>query len=281
MNLRNIAELSALVAVRSGHIIQTAEPFPDEMLTNYLQHARDLDRFWRTGLELASHDNPETPSRNEEIELILSEILVSEILSRVWTAVVCVTESRSNLVCAEPIVRHVHVAMLECRYRALKIVVDGTALPLGILTRVDRLRRKCERWSDLLIGHIGSRYDVFEFAVDIGRAEEFSRDFVSGHRHDVQALWTLVMSSLKQTFPRQEVGPNRQTAHRGILSTILNVFPRSAFDSQGRFKSPLRQQVESFAPSDAGFPNRAGTQAQRMISACIKGNPWNSRKHLD
>ena len=78
-----------------------------------------------------------------------------------------------------------------------------------------------------------------EFAIDIERAVEFSRDleFQTDQKGGRQA-WPLLQASLRAAFQRglAPVSPN-EDANAQIASAILSCFPADLFDSTGLFRS--------------------------------------------
>lgn len=90
-----------------------------------------------------------------------------------------------------------------------------------------------------MVGHLAQLGDVSEFACDVERAIEFSRDLdyqsnVKGGRH----AWPLLQASLRAAFRRgmAPVSPN-EDLNAQIGSSILASFPGDLFDSTGLFRS--------------------------------------------
>ena len=97
---------------------------------------------------------------------VLEEILSGEMLTRVWTAVLCACDRRRHSDEAEPAARSVLIGHMEARHRVLTLLVRGPGIDAEAVLRLNRLRRRAERWTDLLIGHLAGRYAVSEFAFD-------------------------------------------------------------------------------------------------------------------
>ena len=159
MRLRRLTELTALVALHRDHIIRAESPVTDASLLEYLKQSRERSRIWRSRLQLLRAERPKEESVSAQLHRFVSEVFANEMLTRVLTAVLVSRDVRRNESLAGPIVRHVLVSVLECRARLLEFLL-GSLSPLGVLLRVDRLRRKCERWSDLLIGELARQDDV-------------------------------------------------------------------------------------------------------------------------
>ena len=84
----------------------------------------------------------------------LEEILTGEILARTWTAVALAHDRRWGACDAGPAVRSVLAGHAEARHRALKMIVAGEPIASGRAAALNQLRRRCERWTDMLLGFL-------------------------------------------------------------------------------------------------------------------------------
>ena len=158
---------------------------------------------------------------------VLEEILVSEMLTRVWTAVLCGCDRRRGSLEAEPVARSVLIGHLEARHRALTFLVQGPNVDMEAAVRLNQVRRRVERWTDVLIGRLAGKDDFGEFAFDAERASDFGRDLQfqsrrAGGRH----VWALTLASLRTAFCRclSPNAPNGDLNAR-IASSVLACFP--------------------------------------------------------
>ena len=165
---------------------------------------------------------------------MIEEILTSEVLTRIWTAVLCAHDQRRGTSDSEPIARSVLLGHLEARHRVLKLIVHGPWLAVEDAIRVNRLRRRAERWTDLLIARLLETHDVSDLASDPERARQLADEF----EHEHNLAWPLIMASLRATLRRQlrSESPNADLNAR-IASSILACFPAEMFDSTGLFPS--------------------------------------------
>jgi hypothetical protein len=254
VNLRRLAEIAALTALQSHHVIEADAPLGDDPLHQSLHNARDLQRLWRRDLDAAaacaSKDREGTATA---LACVMGEVFVSDMLLRVWTAVLTAADACRSPGHAGPLARHVLLGVWDVRCRVLKLILDGEVLPLGSLYPIDRLRRRTERWCDLLIGRLAAEHDVLEFAFDARRAAEHSRE-----RGD--AAWPLVAAGIQAGFPADPVSRDRNAAHRGLASAILSVFPAASFDQDGAFRSRELQRYRAL-PADARNPRPLSQRA--------------------
>jgi hypothetical protein len=127
----------------------------------------------------------------------------------------------------------------EIRCQALQWIVDGPLSGGPHADAVNLLRRRCERWTDLLIANVGHLGTVGEFAFDSARAAEFTKD-VAAERHGgtYATAWSLTMSSLRATL---HVGIARECysreGNRRISGAILACLGPDLFTSTGSLRT--------------------------------------------
>ncbi len=107
---------------------------------------------------------------------VLEEILTGEVLTRVWTAVLCLYDRQHGGNEFESLARSIMIGHLEARHRVLMLIVRGPGINAESAVKLNHLRRRAERWTDLLVGYLARYGDVAEFAIDVDRAVDFSRD---------------------------------------------------------------------------------------------------------
>ncbi|MEX2113638.1 MAG: hypothetical protein WD845_10660, partial [Pirellulales bacterium] len=120
---------------------------------------------------------------------------------------------------------------------------------------VNRLRRRAERWIDVLIGGLLHLCDVREFAVEVERAEDFELD-LARHRGDARArqAWRLTLVSMRNAFHTgmSAVAANPD-ANARITASILGCFPGELFDSTGMFQSLWMTRLTANASDAQGM----------------------------
>ena len=119
--------------------------------------------------------------------------------------------------------------------RVLSLLAQGPGIDVEHAMKLDHLRRRCDRWCDMLVGYLLSSGDVSEFAVDPARARDFAADLhdqsqSAGGRH----AWSLVQVSLRAAF-RHDLAPVSPHAefNAQIAAAVLACIPQAAFDSTG------------------------------------------------
>ena len=222
MNLRDISDAAAWMATHSRWVIEDGLPLPVNLLEEYWQLSRTRLRSWNQALQtLALGSDPHA----ESLAVLLEEILVSEMATRVWTTIVVAQDRRQHSHQSEPIARCAFLWQLEARRQVLTLLTGGSAFPLGTLQRIDRLRRRIERWTDVLLGTHFSESRVLEFTFCEPRAMEFYDDNTPGW--GVQCD-TLIPLSLRASIPASVIPSPRAETQIALLETMQSAFPRRA-----------------------------------------------------
>jgi hypothetical protein len=188
----------------------------------------------------AEHSHQTTPeaqileSTAPEPKVIVEEILQSEVLTRVWAAVLSGYDSHWGTSDAEPIGRSVLMGHLEARHRALTLLMQGPGINSHDALELNRLRRRAERWADLLLGHVLLVADSSELAFDADLAREFADELRAEPAWQPGGgAWSLALSSLKASFPRPKIASRQAELNARIGAAVLACFPQEVFDSAG------------------------------------------------
>jgi hypothetical protein len=195
-------------------------------LKHYKQAASGLSGSRRTG-------------RWQTMRSVVEEILTGEVLTRTWTAVLCAHDRRHRLTQAEPIARSVLIGHIEARHRAMTLMVHGPGVSSEEAVRLNQLRKRAEKWTDLLVGRLVQTADVSQFATNPQRAIEFARDMNhEGEKGTRETAWALTSASLRRAF-LQEFSPDAANAdlNARIGSAVLACFPAGLFNDSGVFRS--------------------------------------------
>ena len=263
LNLCQTAELAALVSAHSTHLIEGTSPVPDAQLQRYWHHARNRLHSWMRCLNGQPVHVPGSSAAQdraawERSKPIIQEIFVSEILTRIWTAVLTAADRRRHIRHAEPLVRSTLVGHLEARHLALSRMVNGPGVSISELSQVDRLRRRSERWTDLLLGHLVKQYGLGEFAIEERRALDFGNNQIgSGIDHSPSVVWDFILAGLQLAFPKSlVVQPPHQDDHDGIIRSVIACFPPNAFQPTGPFQSVLGARIRHSSLHPEGPPRQ-------------------------
>ena len=189
-------------------------------------------------------------------------------LSRVWTAAVVAHDERRGTNNAGPIAQTCSDAHLEARRRALELLLHGSGFDTHQAVTINRLYRRVERWTDVLVGGLWPWPAAREFAVDAQRAEDFAIDLADqSQRPGGGNAWRLTLSSLRNAFQTGlcPLAAN-PTANARVTASILGCFPADLFDSTGVIRSPWMLRLAANA-----------SDAQGLITDLLESSPPISR----
>jgi hypothetical protein len=244
MHARELVEVAAVLAAHGPVLIRGAQWLPSEGLEQYWTASKCRMDRWGRALKRAARDLSDADPKRREARWpaargLLEEILTGEVLTRVWAAVLCAHDRQHGTDRSEPIARSVLIGHLEARHRVLTLLIRGPGVPSEAGVKLNHLRRRSERWTDMLVGYLASRYDVSQLAVDSRRAKDFADDLrLQWQQRGGSQVWPLVQVSVRAAF-RQGLAPSSPNAdlNRSIASSILACFPPELFDSTGVFRS--------------------------------------------
>lgn len=243
MHTRELAELAAQLATEGSGLLHTAGDFDQNGIEQYWVASRcRLDRwskaFARHSAKPQNTDGPKTAGRWALLRPTLEEILISEVLTRVWTAVAIGRDKVRGTAELEPVARSILAGHLEARHRTLDLMVHGQGYPVEEAVTLNRLRRKCERWNDLLLSGLSNETNVTEFSFDESRVHDFALELQENSRQGLtQPAWQVSLASLRVSFQRglKPVAANPDLNEQ-IASGIISCFPAESFDSLGVFR---------------------------------------------
>jgi hypothetical protein len=251
MHAGELVQLAALVATHGPCLLHGGGQLSGIGLQRYWTASKcRLDRWSRALAEYSSTAPSELPRyRWKAIRPVVEEILLSEVLVRVWTAVLVAHDRYSGQTEAEPIARSVLTGQMEARHRALKLLMHAPGVRIADAVELNRLRRKSERWTDLLLARLAQNCTIEELAIDPERAVAFANDLQ--HESDQgqgEISWPILLSSLQASFEVKPRGksPNCDLNER-IAASILACFPPGLFDSTGQFRSLLMARIRYVA----------------------------------
>jgi len=244
MHARELVELASILSAQGPMLIRSTPQLSSHGVQQYWTASKcRLDR-WARNLKSFAADASQGDATATRVQWpfvrgVLEEILTGEVLTRVWTAVLCLYDRQHGGNELESLARSIMIGHLEARHRVLMLLVRGPGVDAEGAVKLNHLRRRAERWTDLLVGYLARYGDVAEFAIDVDRAVEFSQDLeFQSDRQGGRQAWPLLQASLRAAFQRglATVSPN-EDLNAQIASAILSCFPSDLFDSTGLFRS--------------------------------------------
>lgn len=274
MQSAELVELAALLATHGESIVRCEARLTERSLQQYWivsrcrmdRWTRSLRRFTRlTERQLHPLDPNDTIWRRVRGEL--EEIFTAEVITRVWTAIAVAYDARHEASELESTARSVLIGHIEVRHRALRLLIDPVAIQPSEAEWLNLLRRRSDRWTDLLIGSLLVRQvgDVSDMACDRQRAEEFADDLRRDQEMETEYMaWSLMAKSLRAAFKKTKETPSPNADLNAVIGTsLLACFPADIFDSTGlvgslwqvrlaHLANDIDLLIEQIVQSDAG-----------------------------
>jgi hypothetical protein len=268
MHVRDLVEVAGVVALNGPLIVRRAESLSQTHLEQYWTTSKCRCENWHRALKYFAPAADER-SRQDfdncmELRSTLDEIFVSELLTRVWCAVLVAHDRQWQMSVDEHLARSVLISHMEARHRALALLLDTQGFSMREALAINRLRRRTERWSDVLIGGLLGEADVREFAVDTDRAIDFAADLDRRRASPGgRQAWRLTLVSLRNAFQKGlcPIAANPD-ANARITASILGCFPDELFDSTGLLQSLWMMRLSTVA-----------SDAQGMIEDLLRPDP--------
>jgi hypothetical protein len=243
MQHSELAELAALIAVNGSALVHAPTEIAEAAIQQYWLASRYRFDAWGRALKRCGGAVAPVPRTRPSASLsaIVEEVLASEILTRVWTAVLCAFDRRRNEAEIEPLARGIWLGHLEARNRALALLMHAPGVRVEDAVALNGLRARAERWTDLLLGRLLSELPaacrfVVEFAPNPDRARDFAADLRD--EGPDSAAWLLTLASLRVAFREGLSAPApHEELNARIAAAMLACFPTELFDATGQFHS--------------------------------------------
>lgn len=204
---------------------------PEGALQTYWKISRIRLKCWFAALRTipGRREWPSQLSTCETVRLgaLSREILVAELLTRVWSTVLVARDMVRGENRTSSIARNVYLGQLEARRDVLTLLAGEDRLPQAQIVPLDQLRRRIERWTDLLLGPLLRDYRVSEFLFDETRARELAESWpgelqVGANVPTVQ----LTLMGLRQAIPQGMPADNpRASLDLAVARAVLASLP--------------------------------------------------------
>jgi hypothetical protein len=237
MHARDLALLAERLSDQGQWLVRATACWPAACVQQYWAASKcRLDRWSRMLKRLGAADS----SGDLHVSACLAiphceELLVSDLLTRVWCALAAAHDRARGTSEAEPIARSILLGHNEVRHRLLSLVMSSPCLTLKQAVDLNHLRRLCERWTDLLLARLAAVVDGAEFAHDPSRAQQFALDLQQRRPPAADAVGrALLQASLVSTFRRRLHGAAANgDLNARLASAILGCFRPELFDGAG------------------------------------------------
>jgi hypothetical protein len=250
MNPGWLVESASMWGFHGAMMAEAHKPMKEQAVQEYWLRNRVRFDAWNhlmTQLEpwLISTVQSARTSAWKRGSILLEEILMSEPLARVCTAVATQLEGRLVDCDSRAILHNVFNNHLEVRKRSLQWILAGVDSGVDEAQRLNRLRCYLEHWTDMLIGFFSSSETRLEYAFSAERATEFADEY--SHRalgNASETVWSLLLAgnrnwirkhgSTEMLFPELS---------RDVICAALGMVHPVWFDSLGLLPSRAAQKM--------------------------------------
>lgn len=220
-----------------------------------IKRLRELDRH----LSDMGHEEELAEELWEQAYDDCHEILTAEMLGRVWGAILEASHHVSGQLTTKCIARHVLLQHLEVRHHLLSFMNRWCERAYLQIAEIDGLRRKMERWTDILLGSLLQDYPLQDYAFDSERAADFTfAGMVAKSPQKGETSWArqMVLSGLKRAFKEPYPEPAfLQEYYDEIVRGIVRCIPEGpAYQALKEGEFPAQEapqptlELETIAP---------------------------------
>lgn len=242
LSTRSIAELALVVCQSAERVLLDRTGPTSSNLRLFWQSSRSLQKQWTSALDEADMSNPLDV---DYLRCLASRVFVTEMLIRTFSTVLACLDRDHETEDLTAVTRNMANGMMQIRNRVLSEALLIPANGRDHVVEIDRMRRRCDRWTDLLIGQIAGEADEYQFAFDPVRAKDFACESVAvAGGGQACAISYLVSAGLRLEFLRHLPDDSLdEPEFAGLMRAILSSLP-AAFDSrEGALNSLLRLRI--------------------------------------
>jgi hypothetical protein len=252
VDLIQIVELATVIAARSRMVIDRSEPLSPDALFRYGSRSLARIRGWRERIDAFPREvSSLLPELRESawarVEPVLFDVLTSDLITRLWGAILTANDARNRRSQAGPVGSSVFRSHLYVRQSVMSLLANAPMFVADRAARVDRVRRRIERWCDVLLGPLVLEFHCTEYVFQPARSAEFGREFLTtpeGVRRD--QLWELYRLSLFAFF-RDLPGVENMARNlrQEILQSIIECFPLDPDNAADRLPASWISRLRS------------------------------------
>lgn len=182
MQASDLVQLGVLLVIHGRQFAAGDGWLSEHALREYWSASRSCCDRWLMALDRPAR----TAVRRQRKLAVVQEVLSSEILTRIWTALASERERREAQSHAGPVVQNVLAGHQDVRNRALAYLVAASERGWREAEWGNLWRLRCEAWTDLLLSHLWPDCAVDAWAFDTHRLRDFSHD----HRARTESPFT-------------------------------------------------------------------------------------------
>lgn len=261
MHCVTLADLAATLSLHGPSLLELRPHIPSSTIMRYWTASRSRHELWHRVMGRyrdAKHGGNYGRLADwwSEHRVVMEEILVSELLSRVVAAIGAET---TNIVESEihdshdslaAVTHGVYLSQIEASNRVAQIILESCGARVEDIVRLNRLRYGVERWTDWLIGRVSVNLDrSFQYSVDPGRSRTFCteiREAAAGTHQDT-TTWLMNAAMREMLVRRTSEESALGNANYEVASAALALFRPELFDDYGVPKSVWLHRLQKDA----------------------------------
>lgn len=199
------------------------------------------------------------------IAALSAEICAADTVARILGTTFAAVDRTRGLAEYRAIADHVVLTIQQQRVRVLTAVV-AAGEPLAA---ADRFRRRCERWTDLLIGPTLVRFGTAAFAYDARRSWEFGEDFDLDPQAEL--MQRIVQPTLRSAFRGGLADLPMSSPHwDAVCSALLGTIPASLQNETLQRWGERRVMLEASAVTDTAAVTTPERPAWSLLARCLQ-----------
>ncbi|MDG2183112.1 MAG: hypothetical protein P8L78_15590 [Mariniblastus sp.] len=241
MHASQLAELGSWIALHAGNFIYGENHQPSLAATNYWTASKVRLQRWVAALKMFEQDFANCDPGHDPwpaFEIVVQEILLSELLTRVWSATVITHDWYHQQDEMHGVAHSVHVAHIEAKNRAIRILLHARPQNEAVFDRLNRLRRRVERWTDMFLGQLPNGEKASVFGFDRSRVLDFNREQDDALESEIVMRQRVIAASFSVDVVRDQTPyAANPDLNRELAAGILDFFTADRFDSNSMPKS--------------------------------------------
>jgi hypothetical protein len=248
MHASDLVELAALVSAEAPAVLGRGGRFTAAGADAYWVASKcRLDR-WARQLKGGRDERARLTTCGEHPACWATclEVLISEILTRVWAATAIAADRRGETSELAPVAQSILFGHHEARVNVLNLIAADLKGRPGSrqrqAQRLDRVRRVSERWTDLLLAPLAKFCDLEAIAHDPPRVRDFAEDRIDERNSPTaDRARAILNSSLHSAFHRFAAWPSRNAdLNSQIAAAILTCLDLDSLDpASATWEGPL------------------------------------------
>jgi len=186
------------------------------------------------------------------LERLAPRVFSAEMAVRTWATILAGLDNQRGTDDFIRLARNAVTGLLQIRIGILSRVLLIPASEAVRTEEIDRLRRRCDRWTDLLLGPLAFEADCFEFAFEQERAHDFGEEgLIADPATGPHAVEHLVSAGLRLTFLQHLTAePVDEPEFAELMQSILANVPHRALHRDGSLRTLLEQRIAASRQRD-------------------------------